>query len=42
MTNLDLLAKFTDIVPHPEWQIPLLLVVVALVVGLIIYRRKQM
>ena len=43
MTNLDPLAfGLKDIFPHPEWQLPLLLVVIALIVGLVIYRRKQM
>ena len=43
MSNFDLLAiGFRDIFPQAEWQIPGLIVVIGAIIGLVIYRRRQM
>ena len=43
MTETTLLAlKLTDILPQPWWQIPGLILLIVIIVGWLIYRRKQM
>lgn len=43
MVNIGFLAlSMEDIVPYPWLQIPALIVVIGIIVGWIIYRRKQM
>ena len=43
MVNPGLLAfGFKDLFPAPAWQIPGLIILIGIIVGWIIYRRKQM
>jgi hypothetical protein len=43
MTTCELLAGFWDtVLPMPKLQIPLAIVLIAIIVGWIMYRRKQM
>jgi len=43
MANMSLLAlTFKDIIPYPAWQIPGLILLIAIIVGWLIYRRRQM
>lgn len=29
------------LLPHPEWQIPLLILLIALIIGWVIWKKKQ-
>jgi len=43
MVEASLLAfGLRDILPYPEWQIPGLILLIAIIVGWVIYRRRQM
>ena len=42
MLTANLLADFTDYVPYPVLQGIALVLMIALIVGFVIYRRKQM
>jgi len=42
MANLNMLATLKDIIPHPEWQIPALLLLIVIIIAWVIYRRKTM
>ena len=42
MSNLATLAGIRDIIPYPEWQIPGLIVLIGIIIGWVMYRRKQM
>ena len=42
-STLSMLAlELKDIFPYPAWQIPGLILVIVLVVGWIMYRKRQM
>ena len=42
MTNLGLLAAMSDLLPWPWLQIPALIVLIALIVGYVMYRKRQL
>ena len=42
MSNPAMLAGIRDILPNWEWQVPGLIVLVAIIIGWVMYRRKQM
>ena len=42
MANLNMLAGIRSIFPHPEWQIPALLLLIGIIIAWVIYRRKTM
>jgi hypothetical protein len=41
MTNVFMLADWTDYVPYPWLQIPGLLILIGLIVFFVMYRRRQ-
>ena len=43
MSSFELLAvSFKDILPYPAWQIPGLILLIAIIVGWVMYRKRQM
>jgi len=42
MASLETLAAFKDFVPYPALQIPGLIILVAIIIGWVMYRRRQM
>ena len=42
MTNPVLLAALKDLLPWPWLQIPALIVLIALIIGYVMYRKRQL